>query len=129
MFITHSPISKSVNVVWFTNRGCSNHMSISNSLFRDLDESYKSEVRLGDYKELYVEGKCIVEIKTFQGNVKILFDVQYVPTLAHNLLSVGQFITSGYSIVFNDQACDIKDKKSVRTIAHVSMTKNKMFPP
>ena len=54
--------------------------------------------------------------------------MQYVPTLAHNLLSVGQFITSGYSIVFNDQACDIKDKKSGRTIAHVSMTKNKMFP-
>ena len=31
-------------------------------------------------------------IKTIQGNVKILQGVQYVPTLAHNLLSVGQLM-------------------------------------
>uniref|UniRef100_A0A3Q7IJQ3 Uncharacterized protein n=1 Tax=Solanum lycopersicum TaxID=4081 RepID=A0A3Q7IJQ3_SOLLC len=37
------PNSESANVVWFIDRGCSNHMSSSKSLFRDLDESQTSE--------------------------------------------------------------------------------------
>lgn len=57
-------------------------------------------VQLGDDKQVHVEGKGTIEIKTVQGNVKFLYDVQYVPTLAHNLLSVSQLITSGYSVVF-----------------------------
>lgn len=85
-------------------------------------------MRLGDDKQVHAEGKGTVEIKTVQGNVKLLYDVQYVPTLAHNLLSVGQLMTSGYSVVFDDNACDIRDKKSGRTIARVPMTQNKMFP-
>ena len=51
--------------------------------------------------------------------------MRYVVTLDHNPLSVGQLMTSEYSIVFDDQARGIKDKKSGRT--HVFMTKNKMF--
>ncbi|XP_049399988.1 uncharacterized protein LOC125864099 [Solanum stenotomum] len=72
---------ESVNVVWFIDSECSNHMSSSKSLFRDLDESQKSEVRLGDDKQVHVEGKGTIEIKTVQGNVKLLYDVQYVPTV------------------------------------------------
>ena len=60
--------------------------------------------------------------------MKLLYDVQYVPNLDHNQLRVGQFMTRGYSIVFDDQARSIKDKKSGRTIDHVSLTKNKMLP-
>ena len=60
--------------------------------------------------------------------MKLLYDVQYVPNLDHNQLRVGQFMTRGYSIVFDDQPRGIKDKKSERTVAHVSITKNKRFP-
>ena len=42
-----------------------------------------------------MEGNGTVAIKTIQGNVKILQGVQYVPTLAHNLLSVGQLMKGG----------------------------------
>ena len=69
--------------------GCSNHMSGTRSLFKELDESQKREVHLGDNKPMKVEGKGTIAIKTTQGNVKLLHDVQYVPNLAHNLLSVG----------------------------------------
>ena len=44
----HSPITDVSNVVWFIDSGCSNHMSSSKSLFRDLDEPKKSQVRFGD---------------------------------------------------------------------------------
>ncbi|XP_069148053.1 uncharacterized protein [Solanum lycopersicum] len=108
--------------------GCSNHMSGTKSLFKDLDESKKSDVRLGDNKKIQVEGEGTVSIMTSQGNAKILEDVMFVPSLSHNLLSIGQLMISGYSISFDDGVCTIKNKKSGKTIAKVPMINNKMFP-
>ena len=53
----HSPIDKSCDGVWFVDSGCSNHMSRTKSLFKELDESQKSEIRLGDNKKIQVAGK------------------------------------------------------------------------
>lgn len=58
-------------------------------------------------------GKGTIAIKTIQGDVKVLHNVQYVPDLAHNLLSVGQLMKSGYSVVFKNDSCVICDKKLV----------------
>ena len=44
--------------------------------------------------------------------MKLLHDVQFVPTLAHNLLSVGQLMTSGYSVMFDGSSCVINEKKT-----------------
>ncbi|KAG6403222.1 hypothetical protein SASPL_135439 [Salvia splendens] len=93
-----------------------------------LDEKQKGEVRLGDDKQVPIEGRGTVAIKTIQGDVKLIHDVQYVPSLAHSLLSVGQLMASGYSIVFNNKTCAIADKKSGHTIALIRMTQNRMFP-
>ena len=57
--------------------------------FKDFDEYQKSEVRLGDNKIMKVEGKGTISIKTTQGNLKLLHDLQYVANLAHNLLKSG----------------------------------------
>ena len=46
--MAHSLITEVSNVVWCIDSGCSNHMSSSKSLFRDLDETKKSQVRFGD---------------------------------------------------------------------------------
>lgn len=48
---------------------------------------------------------------TSHGKVKFLHDVKFVPNFAHNLLSVGQLIASGYLVLFDDRVCTIKDKK------------------
>uniref|UniRef100_A0A803MSQ1 Integrase catalytic domain-containing protein n=1 Tax=Chenopodium quinoa TaxID=63459 RepID=A0A803MSQ1_CHEQI len=47
---------------------------------------------------------------------------------AHNLLSIGQLMSSGYKIVFDDGVCAVINKKSGHSIANVHMTQNKMFP-
>lgn len=114
--------------VWYVDSGCSNHMSSAKSMFRELDESAKSKVRLGDGKQLEVEGKGTIAITTEQGNTKLLYDVQYVPKLAHNLLSIGQLLNSGYSVLFENGACLIQDRNSKETVAKIAMGKNKMFP-
>ena len=75
-----------------------------------------------------MEGNGIVAIKTIQGNVKNLQRAQYVPTLGHNLLSAGQLMKGGFSILFDGNACVIIDKKSRQTIANVLVTQNNMFP-
>ena len=103
-------------------------MPSSKSLFRDLNETMKSQVWFGYNRQVRVEGNGTVAIKTIQGNVKILQGVQYVPTWAHNLLSVGQLMKGGFSILFDGNACVIIDKKSRQTIANVLMTQNNMFP-
>ena len=64
--MAHSQIHNVDDGVWFVDSGCSNHMSCSNSLFKNLDESMKSEVRLGNDTTIKVE----VAIKTEQGDTK-----------------------------------------------------------
>ena len=89
LFMTHSQIHNISNDIWFLDSGCSNHMSGIKSIFRDIDETHKLNVRLGDNKQIQVEGKGTIEVKTNQGKVKYLDNVFFVPTLSHNLLSVG----------------------------------------
>lgn len=67
-------------------------MSEVKGLFKELDESHKLKVRLRDDKEIRVEGKGTVALSTKGGQIKLLHDVQYVPGLAHNLLSMGQLL-------------------------------------
>ena len=75
-----------------------------------------------------VEGKGTIAIKTSQGSVKLLHGVQYVPNLAHNLLSVGQLLDGGYSILCNDGFCSVYDKKSGHNLVSIPMAQNRMFP-
>ncbi|EOY04542.1 Uncharacterized protein TCM_019778 [Theobroma cacao] len=116
------------NDVWFLDSGCSNHMSGTRSLFKELDESNKTDVTLGNSKKIRVEGRGTISIKTSQGNAKILQYVMLVPDLSHNLLSIVQLMISGYSILFDDGFCTIKNKKFKQIITKVPMAKNKMFP-
>lgn len=120
--------NENMNGIWFLDSGCSNHMTSEKSSFQCLDESIKMQVKLGDDKQLHVEGKGTIAITTSSGKTKYLDDVFYVPKLAHNLLSVGQLMQKGYAIMFDDDCCIIRDKKSNHIIAKVHMAGTKMFP-
>ena len=45
-----------------------------------------------------------------KGTGKQIHDVSYVAYLEENLLSVGQLMENGYSLVFRDNYCKIYDK-------------------
>ena len=91
-------------------------------LLRNLDETKKMTVRLRDNKEIQVEGKSTVAFTTTQGKVRFSNDVQFVRNLAHKLLSVGQLLARGYSILFDDEACLIRDKEIGHQIVGIHMT-------
>ena len=75
--------------LWFVDSGCSNHMTGTKSLFQELDETQKIKVQLGNKKEMQVKEKGTVGVNTSHGRVKVLDNVQFVPDLGYNLLSVG----------------------------------------
>ena len=57
-----------------------------------------------------------------------MHDILFVPSLAHNLLSVGQLIVSALIVIFDNGHCVIQDKKSSQQIVKIGMTQNRMFP-
>ena len=109
--------------LWFVDSGCSNHMTGTKSLFKELDETQKIKVQLGNTKEMQVEGKCLVKVETNHGKIKQLDNVQFVPDLGYNLLSVGQLMTRGHSVLFDDNTCVITHKKSGHKV-QIAMTSN-----
>lgn len=44
--------------------------------------------------------------------MKLIHGVQFVPSLAHNLLSVGKLLESGYDVNFSKFGCKIKNAKN-----------------
>lgn len=54
--------------------------------------------------------------------------MQFVPNLAHNLVSIRKVIDSGYSDEFSKGECIIKEGNSMIKVAQVSMTKHRLFP-
>ncbi|KAL4272302.1 hypothetical protein GQ457_13G009650 [Hibiscus cannabinus] len=129
LFMAYQENAASHSNIWFLDSGCSNHMTGVKSMFNEIDETFKQKVTLGDSKQIQVEGKGNVAVKSSSGNVKLLYDVYYIPSLSQNLLSVGQLMATGYSIMFDDASCVIKDKKKIdQTIVDVRMTPNKLFP-
>ena len=49
------------NDVWFVDSGCSNHMCSNKEMFKELDESRKIQVRLGDDKSIKLRGKVLLQ--------------------------------------------------------------------
>ena len=88
LFMEHHEDSSIPKHIWFLDSGCSNHMT-GRSWFKEIDESYKLKVRLGDDKQIQVEGKGTDAIDDNYGNTKLLYNVYFIPTLSQNLLSVG----------------------------------------
>ncbi|GKD82386.1 hypothetical protein Tco_1349225, partial [Tanacetum coccineum] len=87
----------------YIDSGCSHHITGDKSKFSSLDESVRSHVRLGDDKQLQIEGQGTAKIYTGD-HKRFIKDVHFAPCLAHNLLSVGQLMETGHSIFFNDDA-------------------------
>jgi len=55
-------------------------MTVYLSLFKDLDKSYLSKVRIGNGDYIKVEGKGAIEVETMSG-IKTLKNVLYVPKI------------------------------------------------
>jgi len=55
------------NSLWLIDSGRTNSMTTDLSLFKDLDKSYMSKVRIGNGEYVKVEGKRAIEVETMSG--------------------------------------------------------------
>ena len=117
-----------MNDVWYLDSGCSNHMSGNREIFSKLDDSYRSNITLGNNNTVDVAAKGAMDVQTKEG-MKSVQDIYYTPKLKYNLLSVGQLCEKNYRVVFENMQCTIYDKNQKnKVITVVPMTKNRMFP-
>ncbi|KAK3012932.1 hypothetical protein RJ639_008584 [Escallonia herrerae] len=93
--------------VWFLDSGCSNHMCGVKSAFKDIDESKKKLVRLGDNKPVQVERKALSENPTEND------DVVVDPTPANSTISSP--MTSNSNISSSSTSSDETPPRKVRS--------------
>ncbi|KAA3481957.1 Retrovirus-related Pol polyprotein from transposon TNT 1-94 [Gossypium australe] len=79
-------------------------MTCGKKLFKDLDRSLKSSVRIGNREYLEVQGKGTVVIESCTGT-KFISDVLFVLEIDQNLLSVGQLVENGFKVMFEEGMC------------------------
>jgi hypothetical protein len=111
------------NSSWLIDSSCTNHMTADLSLFKDLDKSCMSKLRIANEKYVKVEGKGAIEVEKISGT-KTLKNMLYVPKINQTLVSVGQLLESGYSLSFNDGMCNIKDNMGILLLSAKMMNRS-----
>ncbi|KAG8478378.1 hypothetical protein CXB51_028202 [Gossypium anomalum] len=115
-YATSNKISKN----WLVDSGCSHHMASDERLFKNLDRRFTSKFRVGNSNLIKAKGKWDAVISTQSGS-KVISDILYVPDIDQNLISVGQLIEKGYSLVFKNNSCVVEDSFG-QVLVTVAMT-------
>ena len=111
LFIASCFKSNSSSDCWLIDSGCTNHMTGDEEIFRELDMSQVSKVKIDNGAYIVVKGKGAVAIESCKGT-KFIFEVLFTPKIDQNLLSVGQLTEKGFKVLFEDKQCLIKDSKN-----------------
>nr|KYP43697.1 Retrovirus-related Pol polyprotein from transposon TNT 1-94 [Cajanus cajan] len=114
------------NSVWYLDTGASNHMCGEESFFNELIKVKAGFVSFGDDSKVAVKGRGTIKFMQKDGRVGEIRNVYYVPELKNNILSMGQMMEKGNSVLMKDRVLYLKDKHD-RLIARVEMKKNRMY--
>jgi len=68
---------------WLIDSGCTNHMTYDRELFKDLDKTTISKVRIGNGLLIEVKGKGTVAIESLSG-LKQISDAFYAVHITHS---------------------------------------------
>ena len=101
---------------WLLDSGCTNHMTPDAAIFKSLDRSCRTKVKIGNGHFIQAEGKGDVLICTPAG-AKVISNVLLVPEIDRNLLSIAQLLEKGYSVMFKDNQCQINDPSGSKLMA------------
>ena len=93
---------------WLIDNGCTNHMTFDRDLFKELDTSVVSKVKIGNGEYIAIKGKGTIAFESISGT-KLIRNVLFVPNISQNLLSVGQLNRRGFKVIFETNKCLIKD--------------------
>ena len=114
------------NSVWYLDTRASNHMCGDESFFSELTKVEAGLVSCGDDSKMVIKGRGTIRHMQKDGRVGEIRDVYYVPELKSNILSIGQIVEKGNSILIKNQVLYLKDKHSWLA-AQVEKKKNWMY--
>ena len=100
--------SKNTSESWLLNSGCTNHMTYDQGLFRELDKTTISKVRIGNGEFISARGKGTVAFESLSG-LKLIPNVLFVPNIDQNLLCVKRLLEKGFKVPFEDKFYMIND--------------------
>lgn len=104
--------AEKVNEEWYIDSGATKHMTHVNMMMDNKRNPLVPEVRVANNEKLKIE--YVGDVKcNMDGNSEMvtLKDVQYVPELCVNLLSVSALVKNGNTAVFDINGCKIYNKK------------------
>ncbi|GJV24619.1 retrovirus-related pol polyprotein from transposon TNT 1-94 [Tanacetum coccineum] len=122
LLMAHEEPVLEVDMIWYLDSGASHHMSGQRT---ELTEVIQGHVSFGDASKIEVKG---------HGNIRFLYDeeersiedVYYVPAMKSNILSLGQLMEKGYSVLMKNGKLLLKNREgSFRAL--VNMCKNRTF--
>lgn len=110
----------------FLDLDCSNHMTDRKVWLVDFDDSKKSKVKRADNSSLQAEGTGNIVIQRSNEAKALIKDVLYVPGIKCNLLSVGELVEKGFSVVIKDEALELFDIQN-NLVLKSPLSKNRTF--
>ncbi|XP_019430617.1 PREDICTED: uncharacterized protein LOC109337963 [Lupinus angustifolius] len=111
---------------WYLDSGCLNHMTKHKEWLTNFDSSKKSKVKFADDSSLEVEGMGNVIIKRQNGSKAMITEVLYVPYMKCNLLSIGQLVDKGFSVLMKDDKLELFDTNK-NLVIRSRLTRNRTF--
>ncbi|KAA3479300.1 pleiotropic drug resistance protein 3-like [Gossypium australe] len=118
--VSCSATRRKITKGWLIDSGCTNHMTPNETIFKSIDRSFSTRVKVGNGHYIKIKGKRDVLIDTPTGT-KLVSNVLLVPKIDINLFSIAQLLEKGYSMVFKDKECLISDPSRSKLMS-VSMT-------
>jgi hypothetical protein len=108
---------------WYIDSGATSHMCSDKSLFKNINETYRSQVKLANGHKLQTKGIGDIMLRGNSenedgtvSNIKLL-NVLYVPELIGHLISVKTLTSKGYEVIFRGDKCLIMRENRMITAA------------
>src|SRR3954471_19377095 len=92
----------------------------------DFDSERRTKIRCADDKYLYAKGMGNVKVKVKNGKTVLIKDVWYVPGIKNNLMSVGQLIEKGFSVIMKNNLLNLYDSNQ-KLIMQSGQGSNRIF--
>ncbi|WVZ24270.1 hypothetical protein V8G54_002814 [Vigna mungo] len=113
MVMTSTECVRPLNKNRYLDSGCSNHMTCNKGWLVNINHTKKSKVKFADDSTLKVEGVGDVVINRRNGSQVVISNVLYVPDMKCNLLSIGQLVEKGFTVIMGNQnRVELYDSKS-----------------
>ncbi|KAG8493847.1 hypothetical protein CXB51_011132 [Gossypium anomalum] len=85
-----------VSEEWILDSGCTFHMSPNRDWFTTYETVSEGVVLMGNNASCKIAGVGTIKVKMFDGVVRTLSDIRYVPELKRNLISLSTLDSKGY---------------------------------